>query len=90
MVKRSLFLDVIIPFANSRSHSRAVNGLPDLEVPINSRGGREWWRSQRFSIGLVKNDLFGHSRYDRPVDDEKIQKGVIALPDAEVPDGSSR
>jgi glycosyltransferase involved in cell wall biosynthesis len=90
LVKRSWFLDVIIPFANSRSHSRAVNGLPDLEVPINSRSGRKWWRSKQFTIGLVKNDLFGHSRYDRPVDDEKVQRGVIALPVAEVPNGLSR
>jgi glycosyltransferase involved in cell wall biosynthesis len=87
VVKRNWFLEVLIPFANSRCHARSVNGLPDLEVPINSRGGRGWWRSQRFAIGLVKNDLFGHSRYDRPEDDEKVQKGVIAMPAAEAAEG---
>jgi hypothetical protein len=82
-VEKSWFLEVVIPFANSRSHTRKVNGLPDLEVPINSRDGRSWWRSNQFTIGLVKKDLFGHNRYDRPVDDEKKRKGVIAMPAAD-------
>lgn len=70
-LNRSFFLNQIIPFAESHPTSRLVNGLPELEHRINSRGQRSWWIQQRFAVGFSVPALFGHHRIDRPVQDEK-------------------
>ena len=72
MVRKNFFLDRLLPFARSNPTSRLVNGLPDLEHAINSPRNRNWWRKSDFRIGLVKPGLFGHRRYDRPPQDEKL------------------
>jgi hypothetical protein len=71
LTQKSFFLDCLLPFAEAHPTSRLINGCPDLEHPINCLQNRHWWRSQNFSIGIVKPGLFGHVRHDRNPDDEK-------------------
>ncbi len=78
MVSKRFFLGQLLPFARSNPTSRLVNGFPDLEHAINSPRNRNWWRRSDFKIGLVKPGLFGHRRYDRPPQDEKLGPSGIA------------
>ena len=71
LTRKSFFLDRLLPFAEAHATSRLINGRPDLEHPINCRQNRYWWRSQNFSLGIVRPGLFGHVRHDRNPDDEK-------------------
>lgn len=80
LVSREFFLNQILPFARSNPTLRLVNGFPDLEHAMNSPGNRNWWRNGDFRIGLVRPGLFSHSRYDRPVLDEKWSTGGAVIP----------
>ncbi|MCX8996542.1 hypothetical protein NOF55_05440 [Rhizobiaceae bacterium BDR2-2] len=71
LTTKGFFLDTLIRFAREHPTSRKVNGLPDLEHPINCPQNRHWWRGQKFRIGIVYPGLFGHHRLERPQDDEK-------------------
>lgn len=71
LTRKAFFLNQLLPFAEAHPTSRLINGQPDLEHPINCLQNRYWWRSQKFSIGIVRRGLFGHVRHDRNSDDEK-------------------
>ena len=73
LAKRSFFLGVLIPFAESHPTSRNVNGMPDLEHRINSRANRDWWIDSRFKHLIACPGLFGHRRLDRYSKDDKWQ-----------------
>lgn len=79
IVKKRVFLDSILPFANQNPTAKLINGFPDLEVPINCVRNRWWWRKQQFRIGIVKDNLFTHERFDRPKGDEKWVVGTPLL-----------
>ena len=68
---KDFFLGQLIKFARELVTNKKVNGLPDLEHPINCPENRWWWRNNRFRIGIVQPGLFGHNRLERPADDEK-------------------
>lgn len=70
-VRRSFFLNVLIPFAESHPTSRAVNGHPDLEHRINSKKNKSWWRGRNFRLLIAHPGLFGHRRLDRWAGDDK-------------------
>jgi glycosyltransferase involved in cell wall biosynthesis len=69
--RRSFFLDVLIPFAETHPTSRTVNGYPDLEHRINSKKNKSWWRDNNFKLLIAKPGLFGHRRLDRWAGDDK-------------------
>lgn len=71
LARRSFFLGVLIPFAETHPTSRNVNGFPDLEHRINSKRNRAWWRGSDFKILIAKPGLFGHRRLDRWAGDDK-------------------
>lgn len=71
LVSKAFFLGVVIPFARAHPGRKRVNGLPDLEHPLNCPANRWWWRGSDFRVGLARPGAFGHERLDRPRDDEK-------------------
>lgn len=73
LARRSFFLDVLIPFAEAHPTARNVNGMPDLEHRINSRGNRSWWQGSKFRHLIAYPGLFGHRRLDRYARDDKWQ-----------------
>lgn len=68
---KGFFLETLVKFAREHKTNKKVNGLPDLEHPINCPKNRWWWRNNRFRIGIVQPGIFGHARLERPDDDEK-------------------
>jgi hypothetical protein len=71
LTTKTFFLGELVKFAREHPTSRKVNGLPDLEHPINCRQNRAWWRGEKFRLGLVYPGLFSHHRLERPPEDEK-------------------
>lgn len=74
LTTKDFFLDKVVRFARENPTSRKVNGLPDLEHPINCRANREWWRGEMFKVGILFPGLFGHHRTERPEGDEKVRR----------------
>lgn len=74
LVNREWFLEKLLPFAESHPSpsSRKVNGLDDLERPVNCPANRKWWMSQGFPIGWLEPGLTWHNRLDRGAGDEKV------------------
>ncbi|MES2729221.1 MAG: hypothetical protein V4621_03870 [Pseudomonadota bacterium] len=58
MVRRSWFLETIIPGALAQKTTRLVNGFPTIETELNS----QWWRDQDFTIAIADPGLFEHRR----------------------------
>jgi hypothetical protein len=58
LLKRSLFIDVLMPYAEAHPKGK-VNGFPEPEHALNCH----WWRKQRFKIGQGAG-LFTHRRLD--------------------------
>lgn len=71
IARRSFFLEVLIPFAETHPTSRMVNGQPDLEHRINSKKNKAWWRRSNFRLLNAKPGLFGHRGLDRWAGDDK-------------------
>lgn len=71
LTTRTFFLDVVLAFAKGNPSSRTVNGKPDLEHAINCRKNRQWWRKSKFRVGMMLPGQFGHTRIERPSEDEK-------------------
>ena len=59
MLKRTLFLDVLMPFVDAHPSGLELHGTREPERPLNCR----WWRKQRFKIGQGAG-LFSHARFD--------------------------
>ena len=59
LTTKRFFLQML-DYADQHPRSRTVNGLQDMEKPLNCR----WWRGQQFKIG-VSDGLFTHKRLDR-------------------------
>lgn len=71
LTTKTFFLGSLLRFAREHPTTRKVNGLPDLEHPINCPQNRAWWRGEKFRVGILYPGLFGHHRLERPKDDEK-------------------
>ena len=59
LLKRSLFLDVLMPFVDAHPSGLELHGFQEPERPLNCR----WWRRQRFKIGQGAG-IFSHNRFD--------------------------
>jgi hypothetical protein len=59
LTTKRFFLQML-DYADRHPRSRTVNGLQDMEKPLNCR----WWRKQHFKIG-VSDGIFTHHRLDR-------------------------
>lgn len=59
LTTKKFFLEML-EYADAHPLSRTVNGMQDMEKPLNCR----WWRKQHFRIG-VSDGLFTHKRLDR-------------------------
>ena len=59
LTTKKFFLEML-DFADAHPCRRTVNGMQDMEKPLNCR----WWRKQHFKIG-VSDGLFTHKRLDR-------------------------
>jgi hypothetical protein len=75
ITRKSFFLNTLLPFARSKHGNRLINGSSDLEYPINSPKNRDWWINSKFKVGFTTIGLFGHTRLDRPILDEKRTLG---------------
>jgi hypothetical protein len=59
MMKRTLFLDVLMPYVDAHPSGLELHGFQEPERPLNCR----WWRKQRFKIGQGAG-IFSHNRFD--------------------------
>jgi hypothetical protein len=59
LLKRSLFLDVLMPYVDAHPSGLELHGFQEPERPLNCR----WWRKQRFKIGQGAG-IFSHNRFD--------------------------
>jgi hypothetical protein len=59
MMKRTLFLDILMPYVDAHPSGLELHGFQEPERPLNCR----WWRRQRFKIGQGAG-LFSHNRFD--------------------------
>jgi hypothetical protein len=59
MMKRSLFLDILMPYVEAHPSGLELHGFQEPERPLNCR----WWRRQHFKIGQGAG-LFSHNRFD--------------------------
>jgi len=59
MMKRTLFLDILMPYVDAHPSGLELHGFQEPERPLNCR----WWRRQRFNIGQGAG-LFSHNRFD--------------------------
>ena len=59
LTTKKFFLEML-DYADAHPCRRTVNGMQDMEKPLNCR----WWRNQHFKIG-VSCGLFTHKRLDR-------------------------
>jgi hypothetical protein len=59
LLKRSLFLDVLMPYVQAHPSGLELHGFQEPERPLNCR----WWRKQRFKIGQGAG-IFSHNRFD--------------------------
>lgn len=61
LVKRSFFLEVIIPEAERHISGRLINGFPTIETELNRS---EWWKNKDSGLwaGISNPGLFTHDR----------------------------
>ncbi len=59
IVRKDLFLK-LLDYADAHPSHRTVNGMQDLEKPLNCR----WWQEQHLTIA-IGNGIFIHNRLDR-------------------------
>ena len=59
LTTKKFFLEML-DYADAHPCRRTVNGMQDMEKPLNCR----WWRKQHFNVG-VSDGLFTHQRLDR-------------------------
>ena len=59
LLKRSLFIDKLMPYVDAHPSGPGPVGFQEPERPLNCR----WWRRQRFKIGQGAG-LFSHNRFD--------------------------
>ncbi|WP_319517427.1 hypothetical protein [uncultured Martelella sp.] len=71
LTRRSFFLGPLMTFARQNPGKKRVNGMPDLEHPINCPANRYWWCGLKAKVGVTYPGLFEHDRLERPEDDEK-------------------
>lgn len=71
LTTRSFFLGPLITFARQNPGKKRVNGMPDLEHPINCPANRHWWCGLQAKVGVAYPGLFEHDRLERPASDEK-------------------
>jgi hypothetical protein len=76
MLKRSLFLDLLMPYVDAHPSGLELHGFREPERPLNCR----WWRKQHFKIGQGAG-IFSHNRFDgswrpdHPAHEELAGKG---------------
>lgn len=73
LTTRSFFLGPLMTFARQNPGKKRVNGLADLEHPINCPANRNWWQGLHAKIGVAYPGLFEHGRLERPDTDEKSE-----------------
>lgn len=73
LTSRAFFLGPLMTFARQNPGKKRVNGLADLEHPINCPANRKWWRGLQAKIGVAYPGLFEHGRLERPDADEKTE-----------------
>lgn len=73
LTTKSFFLGELVAFARKNPGTKRVNGMPDLEHPVNCPANRHWWRGNRFAMGMIYPGLFHHNRLERPPADEKTE-----------------
>ena len=59
LTTKKFFLEML-DYSDAHPRRRTVNGMQDIEKPLNCH----WWRSQHFKIGMSCG-LFTHQRLDR-------------------------